>query len=68
MNNHWGNSVKTSQYEIILPLTGQDGKPVSGKKLLVNGLYKSFDVAEAETAEKLLASKPFRRIRNLLPM
>ena len=42
--------MRTSTYEIILPLIGRDEKEIQGKKLLVNGLYGAMDVVEDETA------------------
>ena len=42
--------MRTSSYEIIVPLTGSDKKEIQGKKLLMNGLYGAMDVVDDETA------------------
>lgn len=42
--------MRTSTYEIILPLIGSDEKEIQGKKLLLNGLYGAMDVVDDEIA------------------
>ena len=42
--------MRTSTYEIILPLIGRDEREIQGKKLLINGLYGAMDVVDDETA------------------
>ncbi len=49
--------MRTSTYEIFLPLIGSDEKPVEGKKALINGLYSAIDIVDEETAEKLQSGK-----------
>ncbi|MBQ9611711.1 MAG: hypothetical protein IJV14_03845 [Lachnospiraceae bacterium] len=39
--------MRTSTYEIFLPLIGTDEKEIKGKILLVNGLYGAMTVDEA---------------------
>jgi hypothetical protein len=55
--------MRTSTYEIILPLIGRDDKEIAGKTLLVNGLYGAIDVVDAEIAanirEENFAAIPF---------
>ncbi len=46
-------NVRTSTYEIILPLIGTDDRETDGKALLLNGLYGALDVADRETADIL---------------
>ena len=50
--------MRTSSYEIIVPLTGSDKKEIQGKKLLMNGLYGSMDVVDDETAAALEKNEP----------
>ena len=45
--------MRTSTYEIFLPLIGTDEKKIEGKTLLVNGLYGAIDVVDTEVADKL---------------
>ena len=45
--------MRTSIYEIILPLIGANDDIIRGRMLLVNGLYGAVDVVDSETAEKL---------------
>ncbi|MBP5736960.1 MAG: radical SAM protein [Acidaminococcaceae bacterium] len=45
--------MRTSTYEIILPLIGKDDKEIEGKALLVNGLYGAIDVVDSEIAAKI---------------
>ncbi len=45
--------MRTSTYEIILPLIGKDDKEIKGKALLVNGLYGAIDVVDEATAAKV---------------
>ena len=45
--------MRTSTYEIILPLIGTDERETDGKALLFNGLYGAMDVADRETADIL---------------
>ncbi|MBR3722885.1 MAG: radical SAM protein [Selenomonadaceae bacterium] len=45
--------MRTSTYEIILPLIGKDGVEIEDYALLVNGIYGAFDVVEKNTAEKI---------------
>ena len=45
--------MRTSTYEIILPLIGRDDKVIEGKALLVNGLYGAIDVVDEATAAKV---------------
>ncbi len=47
--------MRTSTYEIVLPLIGADGGEIKGKALLVNGLCGAFDVVKKEEAEKVAA-------------
>ncbi|SEH33061.1 radical SAM/SPASM domain-containing protein [Selenomonas sp. KH1T6] len=47
--------MRTSTYEIILPLTDGAGKEIEGRVLLVNGLYGAMDVVSGEEAEKFKA-------------
>ena len=49
--------MRTSAYEIILPLIGEDEKTIEGKTLLVNGLYGAIDVVDADAAEKMQAGE-----------
>ena len=55
--------MRTSTYEIFLPLIGRDDKEIAGKTLLVNGLYGAIDVVDAEIAanirEENFAAIPF---------
>ena len=41
--------MRTSTYEIILPLIGRDDKEIEGKTLLINGLYGAIDVVDTGT-------------------
>ena len=50
--------MRTSTYEIILPIVGRDEKEIQGKKLLVNGLYGAMDVVDDETAAALEKDEP----------
>lgn len=45
--------MRTSTYEIILPLIGTDDREIDGKALLFNGLYSALDVVDRETADIL---------------
>ena len=45
--------MRTSTYEIIIPLIGSNKKEIQGKKLLMNGLYGAMDVVDDETAAAL---------------
>ena len=45
--------MRTSTYEIILPLIGKDDKTIEGKALLINGLYGAIDVVDTEIAAKV---------------
>ena len=45
--------MRTSTYEIILPLIGRDDKEIEGKTLLINGLYGAIDVVDTEIAAKI---------------
>ena len=45
--------MRSSTYEIILPLIGRDNRPVPERALLVNGLYGAIDVVDEATASKL---------------
>lgn len=45
--------MRTSTYEIILPLIDGDGNEIKGKALLVNGLCDALDVVDTQIAEKL---------------
>ena len=45
--------MRTSTYEIILPLIGKDDKEIEGKALLVNGLYGAIDVVDSEIAAQI---------------
>ena len=45
--------MRTSTYEIFLPLIGRDDKEIEGKTLLINGLYGAIDVVDAEIAAKV---------------
>lgn len=47
--------MRTSTYEIILPIIGEDGKAIADHVLLMNGLYGAMDVVKTEEAEKLRA-------------
>ena len=42
--------MRTSTYEIILPLIGTDEKEIQGKALLVNGLFGAVDVVDESAA------------------
>lgn len=46
--------MRSSTYEIILPLIGRDNRPVPERALLVNGLYGAIDVVDEATASCLL--------------
>ena len=45
--------MRTSTYEIILPLIGADDNEIAGKALLVNGLYGALDVVDESAAKAL---------------
>ena len=47
--------MRTSTYEIFLPLIGTDEKPIEGRALLLNGLYGAVDVVTQEEADKIAA-------------
>lgn len=50
--------MRTSTYEIVLPLIGLDERVIDGKMLLVNGLYGAIDVVDASAAEELAGGSP----------
>ena len=45
--------MRTSTYEIFLPLIGRDDKEIEGKTLLINGLYGAIDVVDTDIAAKV---------------
>ena len=47
--------MRTSTYEIFLPLIGTDEKSIEGRALLINGLYGAVDVVTQEDADKIAA-------------
>ena len=49
--------MRTSTYEIFLPLIGTDGKPIEGRALLLNGLYGAVDVVTQEEREIISAGE-----------
>ena len=49
--------MRTSTYEIFLPLIGTDEKPVEGRALLINGLYGAVDVVTQEDADTIAAGE-----------
>ena len=49
--------MRTSTYEIFLPLIGTYGKPIEGRALLLNGLYGAVDVVTQEERELIAAGK-----------
>lgn len=55
--------MRTSTYEIFLPLIGTDEKEIKGKILLVNGLYGALDVVDEETAQILQRGDPDELLR-----
>ena len=50
--------MRTSSYEIFLPLIGADEKEIDGKALLINGLYGALDVVDENAAEILRRGEP----------
>ena len=53
--------MRTSTYEIFLPLIGSDEKPIEGRALLINGLYGAMDVVTREERE-LIAAGEFAKL------
>jgi uncharacterized protein len=53
--------MRTSTYEIFLPLIGTYGKPIEGRALLLNGLYGAVDVVTQEERE-IIAAGEFDRL------
>jgi len=49
--------MRTSTYEIFLPLTGADEKPIEGRALLINGLYGAVDVVTQEERDVIAAGE-----------
>ena len=47
--------MRTSTYEIFLPLIGANEKPIEGRALLINGLYGAVDVVTKADADKIAA-------------
>ena len=45
--------MNVSNYEIILPLIGEDEKEIKSHTLLINGLYGAIDVVTKEAADKI---------------
>ena len=45
--------MRTSMYEIILPLIGMDDQKIEGKALLINGLFGAVDVVDEPVAATL---------------
>lgn len=53
--------MRTSTYEIFLPLIGTDGKPIEGYALLINGLYGAIDVVTQEERD-IIAAEDFDKL------
>ena len=53
--------MRTSTYEIFLPLIGTDGKPIEGRALLLNGLYGAVDVVTQEERE-IISAREFDKL------
>lgn len=49
--------MRLSNYEIILPLIGEDEKLIASHALLVNGLFGAMDVVTKEVADRLNSGK-----------
>ena len=49
--------MRTSTYEIFLPLIGTYGKSIEGRALLLNGLYGAVDVVTQEERELIAAGR-----------
>ncbi len=49
--------MRSSTYEIFLPLIDEDEKEIEGKALLVNGLYGAMDVVDREDAQHLMEGR-----------
>jgi len=49
--------LRTSTFEIFLPLIGTDEKPIEGRALLINGLYGAVDVVRQEERDLIEAGE-----------